>query len=186
MDGLEGPVWATSQQDGTVVLESLQKVDPYYADLGDACYFFYIESPNLAPRFIGPVKAGTDLGDVTVGPFMEVRGVVQGTAEELDRFAAEWDQPVTMVADNKDAAWDYAISQTLETQREGDKLTFRLTGLRPGRLRIVANFGPHPHSVQHTYTRRDPKGTDRVYEADLSEAVTEVLVTPANGKQAEE
>src|SRR5947209_19860421 len=98
-----------------------------------------------------------DLGDVTVGPPLEVRGEIHGTPAELDRFAAEWDQPFEMKTANPAAAAPYANSDTLETKREGGKLTFRLTGLRAGKLRIVANFGPHPHSVSHTYGRRDPK-----------------------------
>jgi beta-lactamase regulating signal transducer with metallopeptidase domain len=179
MRGTAGPVWTTSAADGSVVLDTMQRIDPYYDDLGDAVYFFYIETPGLAPRFLGPVKAGQDLGDVPVGPFLEVRGEVRGTPEELERFAAEWDQPFELTTDNPEAAWIYAVSQTLETTRDGDRLTFHLTGLRPGRLRIVANFGPHPHQVQHTYTRRDPQGSDIVVEVELKESIADLVVTPA-------
>jgi hypothetical protein len=186
MDGMEGPVWTTSTADGMVVLDSLQRTDPHSAKLGDAVYFFYIESPGLAPRFLGPVKAGKDLGDVAIGPLLEVRGEIRGTPEELKRFAAEWDQPFEMTTDNPDAAWLYAVSKGLETKAEGGKLTFRLTGLRPGKLRIIANFGPHPNSVSHTYTRRDPKGSDIVVEFDLKESRTDLVVAAPKGKTAED
>jgi hypothetical protein len=168
--GTEGPIWAVSQEDGTVVLDTLQRIDPLYAELGDALYYFYIEPLGHAPRFLGPVRAGEDLGELTVGPYLEVRGEIRGTPAELDRFAAEWDQPFELTTDNPEAAWLYAVSQSLETQREGDKLTFRLTGLRPGKLRIVANFGPNPHQVSHTYGRRDPGETDVVGEIDLTQS----------------
>lgn len=171
-------MWATSQADGVVLLDTLQRVDSFYAELGDAVYYFYVETPGLAPLFLGPVKAGQDLGDVTVGPFLEARGEVRGTPEELDRFAAEWDQPFELTSDNPDAAWLYAVSKPLETTREGDKLTFHLTGLRPGKLRIVANFGPQPRQVSHTYTRRDPQGSDIVVQVELKESIDDLVVEP--------
>lgn len=185
MDGIEGPIWAISQADGTVLLDTLQRVDPYYEDLGDAMYYFYIEMLELAPRFLGPVRAGQDLEDVSLGPYLEVRGEVRGTPDELDRFAAEWDQPFELTTDNPDASWLYAVSQKLETQREGDKLTFHLTGLRPGKLRIVANFTTRD-GVAHTYGRRDPTGSDIVVEAELTDSVLDFIVAPESGKPAEE
>jgi hypothetical protein len=118
------------------------------------------------------------LGNVELGPYLEVHGEVHGTPEELERFAAEWDQPFELTTDNPDAAWIYARSQRLETQREGDKLTFHLAGLSPGKLRIIANFGPRPHQVSHTYTRRDPQGSDIVVQVELTKSISELVVTP--------
>ncbi len=185
MKGIEGPVWANSQSDGRVVLDSLQRVNPIYEKLGDAVYYFYIEpaSPDLAPRFVGPVKAGQDLGEIAVGPFLEVRGEVQGTAEELNRFAAEWDQPLELTTDNPDATWIYAVSKRLKTKREGNKLTFHLKGLRPGKIRFISNFGPRPHSVSHTYGRRDPKGSDVVVQLDLDQSYIGLVLTSQDGKK---
>lgn len=183
MDGFEGPVWATTGDDGVAVIDSMQRVDPYYKKLGDAIYFFCIEAPASTdgkptppPRVIGPVKAGQDLGIVTLGPPLEVHGEIRGTPEELKRFAAEWDQPFAMKTDNPEATWDYAVSKRLDTKREGDKLTFHLTGLTPGRLRIVANFGPQPHSVSHTYSRRDPKEGDTVVDIELKESLNKLII----------
>jgi hypothetical protein len=81
------------------------------------------------------------------------------------------------------AAWLYAISQRLEPQRDRDKLTFHLTGLRPGKLRIIANFDPHPHHVSHSYTRRDPQGNDIVVEIDVKESISGLIVTPEGQKE---
>ena len=72
MAGLNGPVWATSNADGRVVLDMLQKVDPLDRKLGNNIYWFYVEPPGLAPLFLGPLQAGADLGDVVVGPLLEV------------------------------------------------------------------------------------------------------------------
>jgi hypothetical protein len=119
MNGIEGRVQAVSAQDGTVVLNTLQKVCQGYEDLGAADYFFYIEAPPLAGRFLGPVKAGDDLGDVPMSLPLEVRGEIRGTAEELKNFAAEWDQPFGMKTANPDATWSYAVSNGWKQNRRG-------------------------------------------------------------------
>lgn len=175
-DGIDGPVWATSDDDGQVVLDSLQRINPSYPALGDAVYFFYVEADGFPGRFVGGVKAGQDLGDVTLGPALEVRGEIRGTAEELKRFAAEWDQPFHTTTAKSQTV--YAVSQRLQTQRDGNKLSFRLAGLRPGPLRIIMNFGPHPHSVSHTYGRRDPQGSDVLVELELTESIADLVLTP--------
>lgn len=185
MDGIAGPVWAISGADGVVVLDTLQRVNPHYAKLGDAVYFFYVEPLNLAPQFVGPVKAGQDLGDIAIGPFLDVRGEVRGTPEELERFSAEWDQPFKLTTDNPTATWIYAVSQRLDTISTGDRLSFHLTGLRPGALRIISNFGPHPHSVSHTYGRRDPGKDDVVYETELKDSVKDLVITSQPRKETE-
>lgn len=179
-DGIKGPIWTTSQPDGRVVLDSLQASSQNYPEQGSAVYFFYVEpaQADLAPRFLGPVKAGQDLGEVKIGRFLEVRGEVHGTPQQLKQFAAEWDQPFEQKTDNPQAKFLYAVSKRLKTKREGDKLTFHLMGLRPGKLRIISNFSPRPHTVAHTYGRRDPKGSDQLVEIDLSKPLTKVALTP--------
>jgi hypothetical protein len=184
MDGLQGPVWATSQADGSVVLDTLQKVDPYYAKLGDAIYFFVIETPGLPVQLLGPVKAGTDLREIKLSGPIEVRGEILGTPEELARFDADWDQPFDMKTANPDAAFSYAVSERLKTTLDGNKLTFRLQGLRSGKLRIVGNSSPKPHSVSHTYGRREPTGADFVFEVELEKSVTNIVIKLADQKPA--
>lgn len=176
--GIEGDVWAKSGADGRVMLRSLQKVNPIYENLGDALYYFYIESSSadLAPRFLGPVKAGQNLGDVPLRPYIDVEGEIHGTKEQLDRFSAEWDQPFELVSENPDATWLYANSKRLRTTRDGDKLKFQLRGLHHGKLRIISNFGPRPHSVSHTYGRRDVKGDDQLFEFDLDQSTVRLAI----------
>jgi hypothetical protein len=151
-------------------------------------YFFYIEAPmgDLTSRFLGPVKAGTDLGDVKIGPPLEVRGEVHGTPEELERFAAEWDQPFDIRASSGAEPSLFAVSRPLYTKRDGNKLTFHLTGLRQGKLRVISNFGPRPHSVSHIYGRREPKGNDVVVEVDVKESLSGLILTPAGRKGSDE
>jgi hypothetical protein len=177
-DGIEGPEWAVSGDDGIVVLDSLQRTDPYYAKLGDAVYFFYVQASGMAGQFVGPIKAGQDLGDIALAPPLQVSGVVRGSKEQLNHFDAEWDQPFTLKTAEPTAAFDYAVSQPLQVTRDGDVLRFSLTGLRQGKLRIVANFDPPPHSVSHVYSRRDPKGSDVVYEFDLTESKADLVIEP--------
>ena len=182
MDGVQGRIRALSNDDGTVLLDTLQKVNQGYESLGAAVYFLYIEAEGFAGRFLGPVRAGTDLGDVQLSRPLEVRGEVHGTAEELKNFAAEWDQPFELKTANAVATWSYAVSQRLETKREGDKLTFQLTGLRPGKLRFISNFSPGTHHVRHTYTRRDPQGSDVVVEVELTKSLDDLVITSAGRK----
>ena len=178
-DDIEGPVWATSAADGTVVLDTLRKNSREQPELGDVAYYFYVEPPaGLVGRFVGGVKPGADLGDVTLSAPLEVSGEVHGTKEELDRFDAEWDQPFESPIDGRDKPYAYAVSQRLETNRDGDKLTFSLTGLRPGKLRIISNFGPQPHSQSYSFSRRDPGPADVLVEMDVTESVSGVVITP--------
>jgi len=178
VDGRNGPVWAESDSSGLVQLDSLQSIDPYDKRLGENVYWFYIEPPlPWAPRFVGPLRAGEDLGPLTLLPLLEVRGEVRGSKEELDNFAAEWDQPEAMRARDPARDWDYAESSVLTTTREGDKLTFRLSNLRPGRLRFVSNFQPGTKSVSHEYSKRKPGKDDVVLEVQLTESRSDIVLT---------
>lgn len=174
--GTEGAPWTTSDPAGVVVLDTLQKIDPQDSELGENIYWFYIEAPPLAPRFVGPLQAGQDLGDVTMGPLLELKGTVRGTAEELANFAAEWDQPEAMLRGDGVSAWDYAESQPLVVTRDGESVSFHLTGLRPGRLRFVSNFGPDPKSVSHEFRKRVASPTDVVLEVELTESRDDIVL----------
>ena len=59
-----------------VVLDTLQKSDLKDLRLVNNVYWFFIEPPGLAPLFIGPVQAGDNLGKITIGPLLEVRGEI--------------------------------------------------------------------------------------------------------------
>jgi hypothetical protein len=181
-DGLEGPVWATSSGDGQVILDTLQKIDPLNRKLGNNLYWFYVEPPAHAPFFIGPVQAGQDLGKMTVSPYLEVRGEVRGTPAELAAFAAEWDQPLLMKGGKPEANWTYAESKTLQTQRKGDKLTFQLSGLRPGTLRIVSRFKGGGRPISYEFARRTPNEDDVVYEVELTASRSDLVLVNLKAK----
>jgi hypothetical protein len=176
-DGLHGPVWATSDERGNVVLDTLEKFDPRDRKLGNDIYFFYIESPGLAPRFLGPIQAGENLGDLTVGPLLEASGEIRGTPAELAAFTAEWDQPEPVRRGNGGKGWDYAESQRLETKWEGDHLTSHLTNLRPGKLRIVSRFKHGGTPESRVYSRREPNKDDVVFEVDLTDSRKDLVVS---------
>jgi hypothetical protein len=176
MQGTKGPTWGWSDKQGQVVLDTLQKFDPLDNQLGNNIYWFYVEPAGFAPLFIGPVEAGQDLGDVEVSPLLEVTGEIHGAPAELAAFAAEWDQPVPMLRGNREVGWHYAVSQNLETQRNGDVLTFHLTGLSAGKLRIVSRFKSGGKPISHVYTRREPNEDDVVFEVDLTESRDDLVV----------
>lgn len=189
MQGTEGEIWATSDENGRVLLDTLQEIDPLDRKLGNNIYWFYVDAgPKLAPRFVGPLQAGQDLGEVPLGPFLEVRGEVRGTPDELEHFRAEWDQPEAMLRGAGESSWDYAVSRTLETTREGDKLVFHLTGLRPGRLRFVSNFLAQGSTVSHEYSKRIPGEKDVVLEIELTDSRDDVVLanSPKNNSKPEE
>ena len=175
--GLSGEVWATSNVKGEVVLDMLQKFDPRDKKLGNNIYWFYIVPVAEAPLIIGPVEAGENLGDIVAGPFLEAHGEIRGTPAELAAFAAEWDQPEPMKRGNGEVGWHYAESAKLETQVEGDKLTFHLSGLRPGKLRIVSRFKSGGKHVSHVYTRREPNEDDLVFEVELNKSRDDLVIS---------
>lgn len=182
--GLKGPVWAKSDANGAVVLDFLQKFDPADKSLGNNIYHFYIVPKELAPLFIGPVEAGQDLGTIAVGSYLEVTGEIRGTAEELAAFSAEWDQPEPMKRGNGEVGWHYAESKELTVRRDGDRLTFALDHLRPGKLRIVSRFKRGGKPISHVYTRREPNEDDVVFEIDLTETRDDLVVTNKADKPA--
>jgi len=176
MKGLKGDVWGVSDTNGDVLLDTLQKFDPRDNALGEQHLLFYIEPVGHAPLFIGPVEAGENLGEIKVGPFLEASGEIRGTREELAAFAAEWEQPQPMKRGNGETEWEFAQSAKLETQRDGDKLTFHLSDLRPGKLRIVSRFKNGGKPVSHVYSRREPNEDDVVFEIDLQDSRDDLVV----------
>ena len=126
--------------------------------------------------FIGPLQAGQELGEIRVGSFIEARGEVRGTQQELAAFSAEWDQPEPMLRGDGEVGWHYAESKPLEIRREGGKLTFDLGQLRPGKLRIVSRFERGGKPVSHMYSRREPNEDDVVFEIDLTESRDDLVL----------
>ena len=166
-NGIQGPVYASSDQVGVVKLDSVQS---------GYIYTFYIEPEALAPMFIKGVSVGTDLGTIKLSPPFEVSGIIKGTPEQLKRFAAEWDQPIPLVLSDGSTSSLYAVSKKLQATRDGDQLRFRIPDLRPGKLRIIANFGPKPHSVAHIYARRKVGPTDELFEFELDGPRDDIVI----------
>ena len=81
----------------------------------------------------------------------------RGTPEELAAFSAEWDQPEPMKRGNGEIGWHYAESKRARNQTRRRKLTFHLTGLRPGKLRIF----PASIGRQADQSRLQPAGAER-------------------------
>ena len=184
IDGNDGPVYAVSQADGTVVLDSLRAGEPEQHELGGEVYWFVIEHDTLADHYIGPVKAGSDLGQIKMSPPIRVTGTILGTPAELDRFQAnqtDYDQPVVMRPDVEDG-WSFARSRQLVTKRTDKGLTFQLTGLRPGKLRIVGRFSSGQQGSKYVSGKREPFGDDLVWEFDLREAQHELVLSRQNAE----
>ena len=111
-----------------------------------------------------------------MGSFLEAAGEVRGTPQELAAFSAEWDQPEPMLRGDGEVSWHYAESKPLEVRREGGKVTFSLSHLRPGKLRIVARFKAGGKPVSHVFSRREPNEDDVVFEIDLTESQDDLVV----------
>ena len=97
---------------------------------------------GLAPAvYPDPFQAGQDLGDIAVSPLLEVAGEVYGTPAELAAFAAEWDQPAPMKRGSMaKSAGTMLFRSRWRRSGTATMLTFHLTGLAAGKLRIVSRF----------------------------------------------
>ena len=71
--------------------------------------------------------------------------------------------------------WQFAESQRLDTIRVGDVLTFHLTGLRPGTLRIISRLR-RQQPISHVFTRREPNEDDSVLEINLTQLRDDLVI----------
>ena len=172
--GIKGEVYGRSDSDGNVIVDHVTSENDH-ASQGDRTYFFYIQPKKLAPTFIGPVEAGAALGDIAVGPLLEVSGEIHGTPEQLRNFKAEWDQPVEMRRGDGTVG-QYAVSKRLQVKREGNKAVVKLTNLRPGTLRIVSRF--FGGSKSYSSGRLIAGPNDVVLEIDLTESRHDLVIKP--------
>ncbi|MEM7454678.1 MAG: hypothetical protein AAF456_10040 [Planctomycetota bacterium] len=180
VQGLEGPVYGSSDNAGNVRIDFLEHHTAGEADQpGDKVYWFYVEPiGNLASKFIGPIKAGDDAGDVLLSNFVEIKGEIHGTPEQLQNLAAHWDQEFEMLRGDDESSWAYARSERLSFSIEGDKAVFRLTNLRPGKLRIVGTFAPRPHTYSFNNARRTAGSADWEFEIELTESSDDIVIRP--------
>ncbi len=165
--GTNGEIYAKSDQHGDVILDSVQS---------GYIYTFYVEPENLAPVFISGIPVGTDLGTIELVPPFDVSGVIKGTPDQLKRFSAEWDQPTDMKLADGSTSFLYAVSSKLDATRDGDRVKFRISNLRPGKLRIIANFGPQPHTASYANTLREVGPNDELFEFNLDGARDDLVI----------
>ena len=107
------PVWATSDDQGRVELTTLCKIDPMPTNMpGPAEYAFEINSPGLAPSYIGNVRAGSDLGRIVLSDSLSVQGQIIRDAQRPERVHVKWRQAT--VAQGTDAGKGDWTTATLE------------------------------------------------------------------------
>ncbi|MFT5300514.1 MAG: hypothetical protein ACI814_001291, partial [Mariniblastus sp.] len=155
--GTQGVVLAESNEHGHVVLDSVQS---------GYLYTFFVQPKRHAARFVSAIEAGENLAELELVMPFEVSGVIQGTPEQLKRFSAEWDQAVAILLKDGTSNFEYANSKKLAVQRDGDQLTFRLSNLRPGKLRIIANVQQRKR-VNHEYAKRTVGDDDQLFTFEL-------------------
>jgi|GEM_PF-2806145 len=194
------PPWAVTGKDGVARVDSLMQwylpapkepavqskenagdIDPGALKREVGYLFYIVPPPGFAGRIVS-VKAGKELGDVLVGPGVQVRGEIRGTKEELDHFLAEWHQPEFVATSPGQTRGLLHPSKVLITQRKESHLEFTLPNLLPGKLRIVGNFNAQSHWVTKPHYVQDLTGSDKEYLIDLVEPITKVILTP-NGHE---
>jgi hypothetical protein len=178
--GLSGPIWEKSNLNGEVELPYLASVYLNQNDRQPCVYWFYVEAENHAGTFVGPIKAGDNLGDVAIGRPLEVKGELRFDPAKFSRISGEWDQPLR--ADQ--GSENYAVSKKFDTPHRTGTVPFRLTGLRHDTLRIIVRFANGSTTFGYTFGRRSPSAEDIVYEVKLTESLAGIVITPEGVQNA--
>ena len=133
----DGPVWATSDVEGRVELKSLCQIDPVPTnDPGPCDYAFRIDAEGMARRYVGSVRAGSDLGQIVLTEALEIRGEIVPTTTPPERVSVQWRQRTIAQggADDKQG-WE-----TASLQEVGGRLQLHLKGLQRGPLDLFVTF----------------------------------------------
>jgi beta-lactamase regulating signal transducer with metallopeptidase domain len=133
----DGPVWGVSDTDGRVELTTLCAVDPVPTnDPGLADYVFRIDAPGQAPYYVGPVRAGSDLGPIQLSKALRVEGEIIRNAAQPERVSVQWRQAtLEQGAATGKGNWNTAI-----LEETGGRLQVKLTDLQPGRFDLFITF----------------------------------------------
>ncbi|MBS0203051.1 MAG: M56 family metallopeptidase [Planctomycetes bacterium] len=133
----DGPVWATSDADGRVELKTLCQIDPVPTnDPGPCEYAFRIDADRMASRYVGGVRAGSDLGQIVLTEPLDVRGEIVRTSEPPERVSVQWRQRTVAQGGTDDKqSWESATLEDVE-----GRLQLHLTGLQPGPLDLFIAF----------------------------------------------
>jgi beta-lactamase regulating signal transducer with metallopeptidase domain len=133
----DGPVWGVSDTDGRVELTTLCTVDPVPTnDPGLADYVFRIDAPGQAPYYVGPVRAGSDLGRIQLSKALRVDGEIIRNATQPERVSVQWRQAtLEQGASTGKGEWT-----TAKLEEVDGRLLLKLSGLQPGRFDLYATF----------------------------------------------
>ena len=169
-------IWGESDADGLVVLTTLRAIDPVPTNMpGLASYAFRIDAPNHAPRYLGDVQAGADLGDIAFAEPLEVRGEI---AHELnERVSLQVRQP-TVAQGGSDGRGDWMTAPTVNVN---GKATFHLTNLQPRQFDLYilySNAAEPQDSPRGTIQQLQFHGMLTGSSSDLK--ITRVSVTPGD------
>lgn len=153
----DGPVWGVSDSGGHVELTTLRSIDPVPTnDPGPAEYAFYIEAPGHAPRYIGNVRAGSDLGEISVDEGLEVQGEIVTDDTKPERVSLQFRQSTVALGGANAIGW----WRTVPVKDVGGKLRFHLKGLQPGRfdLFVVYSDADRPKNTGRTFSQMQFQG----------------------------
>lgn len=133
----DGPVWGVSDADGRVELTTLCTIDPVPTnDPGPADYVFRIDAPGQAPYYVGPVRAGSDLGQIQLSKALRVEGEIMRDAVQPERVSVQWRQ-ATLEQGASTGKGNWTTANLVETD---GRLLLKLTDLQPGRFDLFVTF----------------------------------------------
>jgi beta-lactamase regulating signal transducer with metallopeptidase domain len=133
----DGPVWGVSDSDGRVELTTLCTVDPVPTnDPGLADYVFRIDAPGQAPYYVGPVRAGSDLGQIQLSKALRVDGEIIRDAAQPERVNVQWRQ-ATLEQGASTGKGEWTTAKLAEAD---GRLLLKLTDLQPGRFDLFITF----------------------------------------------
>ncbi|MDB5342498.1 MAG: peptidase BlaR1 [Schlesneria sp.] len=133
----DGPVWGVSDADGRVELTTLCTNDPVTTnDPGPADYVFRIDAPGQAPYYVGPVRAGSDLGQIQLSKALRVDGEIIRDATQPERVSVQWRQAtLEQGASTGKGEWTTAKLEDVD-----GRLLLKLSDLQPGRFDLFISF----------------------------------------------
>lgn len=125
----DGPIWGTSNADGRVELSTLCAMDPIPTNVpAPADYVFRIDAPGQAPYYVGPVRAGSNLGQIQLSKALRVEGEIIRDEVAPERVTVQWRQStIEQGSAIGKGVWTYAKLEEVD-----GRLFLKLAGLKPG------------------------------------------------------
>lgn len=133
----DGPVWGVSGADGHIVLITLCATDPIPTNVpAPADYVFRIDAPGQAPYYVGPIRAGSRLGDIQLSKALRVEGEIIRDAEAPERVSVQWRQATV----EQGAATGKGVWTTAKLEEADGQLRLKLAGLKPGPFDLYITY----------------------------------------------